>query len=48
MMNGNDFWKMFTATGKIEFYNAYRALRDTEYGQEGKSHSDESGAVPRS
>ena len=45
MMQDKDFWKMFEQSGKIEFYNAYRALNDKEDGQESKSHSDEGGAV---
>lgn len=45
MMTEKDFWKMFEMTGKIEFYNAYRALGDDGNGQKSKSDSDKGGAV---
>lgn len=42
MIKKNEWWKMFESSGRIEFYNAYRAAlgegsklpRDTENGQE--------------
>lgn len=45
MMKKSDFWEMFRQSGKIEFYNAYRALSDMLNGQEGKSNRNESGSV---
>ena len=45
MMTDKDFWKMFEMTGKIEFYNAYRALGGGENGQKAQSDSDKGGAV---
>lgn len=36
---------MFELSGRIEFYNAYRAVGEAENGQENKSDSDEGRAV---
>lgn len=36
---------MFAESGKIEFYNAYRALAAEEDGQKGQRDSDSGGAL---
>ena len=45
MLNRRELWQMFERSGRIEFYNAYRALGEEEHGQEGQSDRDEGGAV---
>lgn len=36
---------MFAKSGRIEFYNAYKALGESKDGQEGQGDRDEGGAV---
>ena len=45
MMRTHDWWQLFRLSGRIEFYNAYRALGEEENGQKGQGDSDKGGAV---
>ncbi len=45
MLKKKELWQLFERSGRIEFYNAYRALGEEEHGQESESDSDEGGAV---
>ena len=45
MMTRKELWTLFERSGRVEFYNAYRALSDKGNVQESHSDSDKGGAV---
>ena len=45
MITKREWWQMFAKSGRIEFYNAYKALGEGKDGQEGQGDRDEGGAV---